>query len=103
MCFKPSFNEGHLICTFTGKLNANCISKIEDEVFRNTERADIVVFDLSKVDYISSQFLRMCLIVAKDKKMNNFSIINVGKEASKVFKISGLYELLKINKKRYQK
>lgn len=55
-----------------------------------------VIFDLEKVEYIASAFLRICLSIAKNLNPGNFSIINTSPEVKKIFKIAGLDQALHV-------
>ena len=55
-----------------------------------------VVFDLKGVHYISSSFLKLCILTAKKVDTGCFSIINTDPRTMKVFKISRLDEMLNV-------
>ncbi len=54
-----------------------------------------VVFDLEKVDFIGSSFLRLCIMAAKESK-GSLSIVNVSPILRKTFKIAGFENIAKI-------
>lgn len=54
-----------------------------------------VVFDLGKVDFIGSSFLRLCVMAAKESK-GSLSIVNVSPILRKTFKIAGFENVAKI-------
>lgn len=56
-----------------------------------------IIFDLDQVDYVVSAFLRLCLVVAKSVKERNISIINTEPGLMKIFKITGLDQILKVS------
>jgi len=56
-----------------------------------------VVFDLAKVDYISSAFIRLCISAAKTVGEGNFSIINTAADVRKVFKVAHLDRALNVS------
>jgi len=56
-----------------------------------------VVFDMTGVDYISSYFLRICTIVAKEVGSTNLKVVNSLPNVKKVFKIAGFDQLMDIS------
>ena len=80
-----------LICSFTERLDTENCLKLEDELFGKVSGAKMpVVFDLGRIDYVSSMFLRICIRAFKECGGENFSLINMHPNIKKVFKISGL-------------
>ncbi len=49
-----------------------------------------VVFDMGKVVFVASAFLRICLKTAKETGVTSFVVANSLPEVKKVFKIAGL-------------
>ena len=89
--------NGKLVCSFSHRLDsANCI-KWEEGLFEKIKEAKMpVVFDLEKVNYIASHFLRICVKTAKELGKNDFLIINCREPVKKVFNISNLENVLDI-------
>ena len=56
-----------------------------------------VTFDMKQVDYVSSAFLRICVVVAKMVKKGNFSISNTNPFVKKTFKIAGFDNIFTIS------
>ena len=100
MNFSETDNTLH--CSFSGRLDGLTCSEIERELLHRAtkfkdNREDVrLVFDLSKVVYISSAFLRLCLIYCKTFGKNFFSVSNVSEEIHKVFHISGFAEIMEV-------
>jgi len=97
--------DNALHCLFSGRLDGLVCSEIENELLQRTtnfqkesDNVEIVrvVFDLSEVIYISSAFLRLCLIQSKMFGRDRFSVTNVSEEIRKVFHISGFDEIMEI-------
>lgn len=89
--------EKSLICTFGERMDTTKCQEIETELLDKVVETKIpVVFDLMKVDYVSSAFLRLCLRIAKEVETANFSIVNVNPSVKKVFMISGFDKILTI-------
>ena len=80
-----------IVCSFTERMDTGVCMKCEEELYEKIrESKRPVVFDLGKVDYVASMFLRICMCVFNEAGDGNFSIINVRPNVKKVFKISGL-------------
>ncbi len=56
-----------------------------------------IVFDLENVEFVSSSFIRICIINAKRVKPGNFYIVNTQPLIKKTFKIAGLGNLMDIS------
>lgn len=66
------------------------------QVVANLPEGFAIVFDLARVEYIASAFLRICQVVAKNLRSGVFSMINSTPPIKKIFKISGLDQLLNV-------
>ena len=98
---KYKTENGALICTFTGRLDTASCSQWEKDIYEKVSQSDgPIIFDLNKIDYIASMFLRICIKVAKEVGTENFSLINVSPFVKKVFKIAGLDNQIKIEPDR---
>ena len=89
--------DGKLACQFSHRLDsANCV-KWEDGLYEKIAQMKLpVVFDLEKVNYVASAFLRICIKVSKDIGKDNLKITHACSHVKKVFKISGLDKQLSI-------
>jgi anti-sigma B factor antagonist len=89
--------DGKLTCSFLSNMTTEACAKCKDELFGKIRAIKLpVVFDLSKVDYIASIFLGICLSVMKEPGIESFALINVKPNVKKVFKISGIDNLIAI-------
>lgn len=91
-----------IILLFNGRLDSVAVSSItemmdNEPLMKNQTAGQQIVFDLQAVEYISSAFIRICIISAKKAGKGNFSITNCQPFVKKTFKISGLDEMLHIN------
>ena len=86
-----------LVCHFSHRLDStNCV-KWEEGLHEKIEGLKMpVVFDLDKVNYVASAFLRICIKVAKNVGFENLEIIHACSHVKKVFKIAGLDRQLRI-------
>ena len=93
-----------LHCFFSSRLDGLVCSTVERELlhriteFKNNREKVRLVFDLADVVFISSAFLRICLMHFKDVGKDCFSITNVSEEIHKVFHISGFADLMNVTR-----
>ena len=84
-----------------GKIHTNNAVQLEGEIFDTIKAygGDNIVFDASKLTYISSAGLRMLLKVqqTKDKPIQ---IINVSDDVYEVFSVTGFAEFLNVRKRQ---
>jgi len=102
--FYPDINL--LTCSFAGRMDGERSSEAEkiiraklgeiggDSEDLTTLRID---FDLAEVTYVSSGFFRICIALAKEVEKGNFSVINTSPFVSKIFKTSGLEQILNVS------
>jgi anti-anti-sigma factor len=94
-----------LNCIFEGRLDTErsfTISEPVDSQINKKTDGDPgpgfkVVFDIAKVDYIASSFIRICIQSAKKVGKENFSIKNSSPVIKKTFKIAGLDRELNVS------
>lgn len=94
-----------LTCQFDSRMNTEACIIIEKsfneqiQELKYSQKLDDItdlIFDLEKVDYIASAFLRLCIKTSKEFQDKNFIIKNVSPNIKKVFKISGFDKLMTI-------
>jgi anti-anti-sigma factor len=89
--------NGKLACSFLSNMTTEACASCEDELFEKIRGAKLpVVFDLSRVDYIASMFLGICMSVTKEPCIESFTLINAKPNVKKVFKIAGIDNLIAI-------
>lgn len=87
--------DGCLAFSFSGRLDTIECARIEGDVTQQTEGTGLpVIFDLAGVEFVSSAFLRLCMMVQRKAAGSKLSLINVSPTIKKVFKISGLDALV---------
>lgn len=83
--------DAALVCRFKGKMGSDAAQELEAcrlaEVLKEVGAS--VVFDLKDVSFISSAFLRICLVTAKLKGEGKFHLVNPSPECHKVLNIAG--------------
>ena len=88
--------NGCLIVKIMGKLDTMTAPKLEEELSKNLENIESIVFDLEELKYISSSGIRVLLTVKK--KIENMKILKPTDEVFEVFEITGLVDLFNIEK-----
>ena len=92
-------------CVFTGHLGADHSAEIIDAInikTKEVKNADNppdalkIIFDLKKVEFIASSFIRICISTFKDVGKGSFSIINTKPIIKKTFVIAGLSDDMNI-------
>jgi stage II sporulation protein AA (anti-sigma F factor antagonist) len=93
--FKTEAIDGKIIFTFESRMDTATCSVIEGDVIGQLDKArSPVVFNIGKVDFVSSAFLRICIMAAKRAADGNFHVKNAAPHIKKVFKIAGIDKLL---------
>ena len=94
--------DNTLVCSFSERLDGSTCSTLEPELlrctamFKENKKNARLVFDLREVTFISSVFLRLCLIHHKSFEKGCFAITNVSEEVFKVFSVSGFTEIMNV-------
>lgn len=94
--FKLNDNELH--CSFCAHLDTpacNGLSEALNKALADNKDA-CIVFDMNGVEYISSAFLRICIMTAKNAGEENFRIINAAPAVRKVLKMARLEDILNL-------
>ena len=91
--------ENKVTMEITGWLDTQTAPQLEEALSNLDERITSLVFDFSKLEYISSAGLRQ-VIVAYKKMMgkDGFKIINVSDEVFDVFKLTGFDQKMQIER-----
>jgi anti-anti-sigma factor len=88
--------ENKVLIAFEGKMDTAKCMRIEADVRNTIAGAEgPIVFDLAKVGFVSSSFLRLCIFAHQKAGERGFEIINSGPMLKRVFKIAGLSAMLK--------
>ena len=94
--------DNTLHCSFARRLDGHVCSAFEQELlrqiteFKNSREDARVVFDLDGVIYISSVFLRICLIHLKALGKDGFTVVNVSDDIHRAFHVSGFAEIMNV-------
>lgn len=92
-------NDGVLEIIAEGRLDTVTAPQLENEIKADIANADNVVFDFSKLDYISSAGLRV-LLSANKTLVNDgkkpVTIVNANEIVKEVFDVTGFSDILNI-------
>ena len=89
--------DGKLVCSLPERLDTVSCAQLESKLLEKIQEAGIpVIFDMQKVEYISSPCLRICIEVARITGKDNLSIINASPDVKKIFRIAGFDRSLSI-------
>ncbi|MCX6250857.1 MAG: STAS domain-containing protein [Bacteroidetes bacterium] len=105
--FEYYSKEKHLVCRFAGRLDTSICITLSEEIQQKLQELkqgqgekdqpeEKIDFDMKDVTFISSSFIRICLITFNQTGKGNFAIINCDPFLKKTFKIAGLDDLLSV-------
>jgi anti-anti-sigma regulatory factor len=80
--------------TFPKQLTFIVCEDIEEELFEKVKQVEYVLFNLEEVEYISSEFVKVCAKMLKLLGRKNFTVSNIGEFPEFVFQTSGLKRIL---------
>ncbi len=93
--YNTETTDGKTTFIFESRLDTSTCSGIEARVVLEIKNSkDQIVFDIGKVDFVSSAFLRICIMAAKKAGNGNFHVANAAPQIKKVFKIAGMDQFL---------
>ncbi len=93
-------NNNQLVIVLEGRLDISTAPDLDKVVNNDLDGVTELVFDLEKLDYISSVGLRVLLFA--QKKMNrqgSMKVINVNEMVMDVFAAMGFADIMKIEQK----
>ena len=91
--------DGALVFSLDGRLDTTTAPQLEAELNADLPGQKSVMFDMSKLAYISSAGLRVLLKAQKTmNKQGSMSIKNAGPEILEIFEVTGFDEILNIEK-----
>ena len=91
--FEYDSTEAVLTCTPSGRMDALTAQKFDAELQAKLDGPTPLrkcVFDLARVEYVASAFLRVCLVTVKKFPAGAFSVINTAPQVKKIFAVAGL-------------
>ena len=90
-------NSKELVLSLEGELNSSNYQELEDVIKNDLDNVESLVFDLSKLDYLSSAGLRVLLVARKlMNKKGQMLIRHPNQSVKETFTITGFYNVLNI-------
>ncbi len=97
MYIKKSDDGKTMTVELVGEVDSMNAPEIEETLSREVKDVTELIFDLSKLEYISAAGLRMLLQMQKMMKtQGNMTIKSVSDEIMDIFKVTGFVRLLNI-------
>ena len=97
MTIESKKDAGKLTLTITGRLDTSTAPKLEEELKASYDGVTELVFDLAKLEYISSAGLRVLLSAQKTmNKQGTMKIVHVSEPVMDVFDVTGFVDILTI-------
>ena len=94
MTIESKRDNGKLTITLTGRLDTVTAPKLEETLREACNDVTVLIFDLAKLEYISSAGLRVLLSAQKTmNKQGSMKIINAREEIMEIFEITGFTEI----------
>ena len=88
-----------LVFALEGRLDTTTSPDLETQLKESTDGIDDLVFDLAKLEYISSAGLRVLLSAQKImNKQGSMKVINVNEDIMEIFDVTGFSDILIIEK-----
>ena len=94
---KKTMDGNELVIALKGRLDTLTSPQLEEELNGCIDDAEVLVFDFSELEYISSAGLRVLL--SAQKTMNtkgSMSVRNVSDEIREIFDVTGFSDILTI-------
>jgi anti-anti-sigma factor len=85
--------DGRLVCTLEGHFDTVQSQQLEAELKGRLKPAQAVAFDMQGVTYVCSNFLRVCVMVAKSAGAGHFRLQGVTPPIKRVLKMAGMSDL----------
>lgn len=90
-------NDKQVVFALDGRLDTTSAPKLEAELKRNIGNSELLVFDFSKLEYLSSAGLRVILATQKVmNKQGKMVVRNVNETIMEIFEVTGFVDILTI-------
>lgn len=97
MKINKQINGKELILTLEGRLDTTTAPNLEQELNKEIENVESLIFDFSNLEYLSSAGLRILLTSQKIMNTKGEMIIrNVNDTIMEIFEITGFLDILSI-------
>ncbi len=100
MEIKDAFEDNVVIVQPAGRLDSTSSPEFEQFLLAKTADHNLLIIDLSRLDYISSAGLRVVLAGAKRSKSANGRMLLCGMKGviHQIFEVSGFLKILEVEK-----
>jgi anti-anti-sigma factor len=89
--------DDKFLCIFDGRIDTIASREIEDELIDKVQHSKLpVVFDFSKLEYVASSFLRVCVKVARVAGATKIKVLNPSTDILHIFKMTGFDKLMEM-------
>ena len=97
MDFQKTQDGSVLTVTLVGELDSMNTPELEEKLIKEIEGVKELIFDLDKLEYISSAGLRVLLQMQKTMKTQGSMVIkNTNEDVMDIFKVTGFIRLLNL-------
>ena len=97
MNFEKTNGGNTLTVELIGEVDSMNTPELEEKLLKEIEGVTELIFDLSKLEYISSAGLRVLLTMQKTMKSQGSMVIkNTNEEVMEIFKVTGFVRLLNL-------
>lgn len=97
MEFEKTQDGSTLKVTLVGELDSMNTPELEEKLIKETVGVKELIFDLEKLEYISSAGLRVLLQMQKQMKNQGSMVIrNTSEDVMDIFKVTGFIRLLNL-------
>ena len=97
MTIEKRLEETQLVISLEGRLDTTTAPALETELKQSLDNITELIFDFSKLEYISSAGLRILLAAQKImNKQGSMKIRNINEVIAEVFEITGFSNILTI-------
>jgi anti-sigma B factor antagonist len=97
MTIEKKVNGTELEIALEGRLDTNSSPQLEAELKNSTDGIESLIFDLGKLEYISSAGLRVLLSAQKTmNKQGKMAVRNANEDVMDVFDVTGFVDILTI-------
>ena len=97
LIINSTVNDNVCVLTVEGGIDTNTAPQLEQAFRDNAENCEKMIFDLSKVDYISSAGLRVIVVAHREmEKKNGLILKSLSKNVKSVIDLTGFNKALNI-------
>lgn len=90
-------NGNELTFLLTGRLDTTTAPELEEQLKKEIDGVEELVFDFADLEYISSAGLRVLLSAQKImNKQGSMKVINSSEEINEIFEVTGFSDILNI-------